>query len=176
MKRDQRHETWKIRRRRAGTTAIVRVEPSRRRRFREPPGDGTLEIREPVAVYDAEPEAEWSWDLALESNPYAIRLPEEPGWTRCFSCGVRFSAAGPTGHIGPDPICDLCLLESSKELGMVMALVAVTRTFGAYEPISVEDGLAAQAELGAFARIYERFAARSGPARVFRLPDPLSSV
>ncbi len=130
-------------------------------------------VREPAAVYEveAEPAAGWPWEDALEKVPYSIRIPEPAGPARCARCRVRFSAAGPTGFAEDNPICDMCLLEGSAELGMVMALVAVVRAFGTVRPSDQEDYREALAELGAFARIYERFAAKSGPARVFRIPS-----
>jgi len=129
-------------------------------------------VREPAAVYDveAEPVARWPREHGLERAEYSIRLPEPATATRCDRCQSRFSAAGPTGYAEERPICDLCLLESSSELGMVLALVAVVRAFGAVEPTDHEDYLDALNELGAFARIYERVAAKSSPARTFRIP------
>ena len=129
-------------------------------------------VREPAAVYDVEtePAVGWPWSDHLENVQYSIRIPEPSGQARCARCRVRFVAAGPTGYAQEVPICDMCLLEGSQELGMVMALTAVVRAFGAVRPASYEDYQEALAELGAFARIYERFAAKSGPARVFRIP------
>ena len=130
-------------------------------------------VREPAAVYEveAEPAAGWPWDDALEHKRYSIRIPEPEGPARCARCRARFSAAGPTGHAEDLPICDMCLLEGSAELGMVLALAAVVRAFGTVLPESHDDYREALAELGAFARIYERFAAKSGPPRVFRIPS-----
>ena len=129
-------------------------------------------VREPAAVYEveAEPAAEWPWGEELENVMYSIRLPQPAGSALCARCRVRFSAAGPTGYAEDSPICDMCLLEGAPELGMVMALVAVVRAFGGVRPSSHGDYREALNELGAFCRIYERFAAKAGPARVFRLP------
>lgn len=107
---------------------------------------------------------------------YSIRIPEMPGPVGCHHCGIRFHAAGPTGYADDEPICDLCLLESSHELGMVMGLIAVTRDFGVRPADSGEDYTEALAEFGAFARIYERFAALSGPRRIFEVPQGLSDA
>lgn len=128
-------------------------------------------VREPAAVYDAEaePAAGWPW-AELENVQYSIRLPQPPGMARCARCRVRFSAAGPTGYAEDSPICDMCLLEGSQDLGMVLALVAVVRAFGAVQPASRADYDEALSELGAFARIYESFAVKSGPPRIFRIP------
>ncbi len=129
-------------------------------------------VREPAAVYQVEPEtaAGWPWSETLENVIYSIRVPQPAGEMRCPRCRVSFSAAGPTGFAEDVPICDMCLLEGSQELGMVMALVAVVRAFGIVQPASYEDYQQALAELGAFSRIYERFAAKSGPPRIFRIP------
>ena len=132
-----------------------------------------LVVREPVAVYEveAEPAVSWPWEDVLEDVAYSIRIPEPAGPARCARCQTRFSAAGPTGYAEDRPICDMCLLEGSSQLGMVMALVAVVRAFGAVRPSSHQDYREALSELGAFSRIYERFAAKSGPPRVFRIPS-----
>ncbi len=129
-------------------------------------------VREPAAVYDAEaePAAGRPWNDELEDVLYSIRIPRPAGSARCARCRVRFSAAGPTGYVEDSPICDMCLLEGSQELGMAMALVAVVRAFGTVRSSSHGDYQEALGELGAFARIYERFAAKSGPPRMFRIP------
>ncbi len=135
-------------------------------------GESVPVVCEPAAVYEveAEPAVGWPWSDALEDAPFSIRIPQPAGSARCARCRVRFSAAGPTGFAKDSPICDMCLLEGSQELGMVMALVAVVRAFGAVRTATQEDYQEALSELGAFARIYERFAAKSGPPRVFRIP------
>ncbi len=129
-------------------------------------------VREPAGVYEVEvePAAGWPWGEELENVVYSIRVPQTAGEVRCPRCRVRFSATGPTGYAEDVPICDMCLLEGSQELGMVMALVAVVRAFGAVRASSYEDYQEALSELGAFSRIYERFAAKSGPPRIFRIP------
>ena len=106
--------------------------------------------------------------LALEQVLYSIRLPEQPGETECGRCGERFRAAGPTGHANEEPICDVCLLECEEELGMVLALVSVVRTYASSSFESAEDHWEGLEEVGAFVRIYERVASRSGPPRIFR--------
>ena len=140
---------------------------------RSPARRWALVVREPAAVYDveAEPAVSWPWEDELEHAAYSIRIPEPAGPAKCARCQVRFSAAGPTGYAEDQPICDMCLLEGCSELGMVMALAAVVRAFGAVPPSSRQDYRDALNELGAFARIYERFAAKSGPPRVFRIPS-----
>ena len=68
-------------------------------------------------------------------------------------------------------ICDLCLLEGSHDLGMVLAAVAVTRAYASMGG-TPEERQAALEELGAFARVYERVAAKSWPAGIIRIiPD-----
>ena len=128
-----------------------------------------------LATVDEEDESralESASQLKLEAQPglYSIRIPEPSGDTRCPQCQNEFLASGPTGFAGEQPICDLCLFEASKSLGMVMALTAVARTFGAADVASDDDYQQASEELATFARIYEIFAAKTGPARPFRLP------
>lgn len=103
--------------------------------------------------------------LALEAVLYSIRLPDQPGWTDCARCGERFRAAGPTGHANDEPICDLCLLECEEQLGMVLALVAISRSYGGERHETPEEHWEALEELGAFVRVYEQVAARTGPPR-----------
>ena len=100
---------------------------------------------------------------------YSIRLAEKPG-TPCAAC-LEPTGTGPVGFLGEEPICDVCLLRDSPMLGMVLALVAVTRDYGAFEPSSSGQWQAAMAQLGAFARIFERFAARFGPRRRILRPQ-----
>ncbi len=135
--------------------------------------DDDMVIREPASAYEveSEPTVRWPWQDELAAGEFSIRIPEPAGQARCGRCRTRFSAAGPTGFAEDVPICDLCLLENSPELGMVMAVVAVVRAFGTARPSSHEDYHEALYELGAFARIYDRFASKSGPARVFRIPS-----
>ncbi len=121
---------------------------------------------EPESLLDRGPRA-------LEGGLYSIQVPIYPAETECSSCELPFQAAGPTGHAGSRLICDLCLLEGCSELGMLLALASVTRAFGSLALSSREESRDALVELGAFARIYEQFAAKSGPPRSFRLPgDP----
>ena len=101
---------------------------------------------------------------------YSIRLAESPG-TGCALC-LEPTGAGPVGYVDSEPVCDRCLLEHCVELGMVLALVAVTREYAAVETDSDDELQAGLAELGAFARIYDRIALRSGPRRRFLRPDP----
>ena len=67
-------------------------------------------------------------------------------------------------------VCDLCLVEGSHELGMVLAVVSVVRAYANVAADSPEHHPDALRELGAFARIYESFAVKSGPMRLFRIP------
>ncbi len=140
--------------------------------------DPALNICEPVAGYLATtateergPAAGWMPQVEVFAVPYAIRIPVPAGDVTCPRCGQRFQAAGPTGYAGDQPICDLCLFEGSQPLGMLLALAAVVRAFGALDSGAGEKYLQASEELAAFARIYEIVAAKSGPARPFRIPD-----
>ena len=105
----------------------------------------------------------------------SIRIPDSPGRVSCGSCGRRFIAAGPTGHLDDEPICDLCMLGRDQQLGMVLALVAVTRSYGRGWPVDELEENNARLELMAFARIYEMQAARYAPARPVD-PDWLEPV
>ena len=107
-------------------------------------------------------------NLALAVHGYSIRLAQPTRGMICPICGRHFLAAGPTGFLDDEPICDFCLLERVEELGMVLALISVGRLFAVSRYRSREEYDAALAEFGAFARIYERVASRSGPPRIFR--------
>lgn len=108
--------------------------------------------------------------LALLSNPaYSIRVPKIEREVECPRCGLSFFAAGPTGFCAGEPVCDRCLFEGSIQLGMLLALASVTRGFGRLEPTTQKHVNAMLVELRAFARAYERFAARYGPPRLFRV-------
>ncbi len=111
-----------------------------------------------VPVHDAS-----GADLAVDPV-YSIRVATDPG-SPCRLCASE-TGSGPVGYRGEEPVCDLCLLENSPELGILLAVVAVTRAYGSVEIASTADRRDALNELGAFARIYERIAARSGPARL----------
>ena len=74
------------------------------------------------------------------------------------------------GHRGEEPLCDPCLLEGSPQLGMVLALVAVSRAYAAAARGAPEHYLELLEELGVFARVYECIAAKSGPRHDFRVP------
>ncbi len=145
----------------------------------DPAGIDALDFScEAVATCAAESEMpsqekRWNADVVVEAAPYSIRIPVPAGETRCGRCLSRFLAAGPTGFVEEQPICDLCLLDGSQPLGMLLALAAVVRTFGAVEPAREEDYREAAEELAVFARIYERVAAKSGPPRAFEFPEGL---
>ncbi len=118
--------------------------------------------RQPTA--DSAPVHDASGAAAVAVEPaYSIRVAADPG-APCPLCGVE-TGSGPVGYHGDQAICDLCLLEASPALGVVLGLVAVTRAYGSVEVASTDERRDALQELGAFARIYERFAAKSGPAR-----------
>ena len=88
----------------------------------------------------------------------------------CAACGDEVAAGAPVGHRGEEPLCDPCLLEGSPQLGMVQALVAVSRAYAAAARGAPEHHLELLEELGVFARVYECVAAKSGPRPDFRLP------
>lgn len=137
----------------------------------------TQQICEPAASYAATATASrgiepgWLPQVEVYAVPYAIRIPIPAGEVDCPGCGVKFMAAGPTGYVGEQPICDMCLLEGSQPLGMLLALAAVVRAFGALDATAGSDYVDASEQLAAFARIYEIVAAKSGPPRPFRIPD-----
>ena len=106
---------------------------------------------------------------AVGEPVYGIRAA--PGReVACAACGRRFAGSGPIGHRDGEPLCDMCLFEGDAELGMVLALVAVTRAYAAIAGKSPAEWLEPLRELGDFARVYECFAARIGPARPFDIP------
>ena len=107
---------------------------------------------------------------ALATLEYSIRIPHHHGRRRCATCSGVFRAAGPTGFAGEIPICDLCLFRGDPQLGMIIALIAVSRNFARSPKSIFETFFQALLELGAFARLYETFAARYGPPRPFELP------
>lgn len=112
-----------------------------------------------------------SKDPDLDEDPlYSIRMPIAPGRVSCLQCHLRFLAQGPTGFIDDQPICDMCLLEADHDLGLLMALASVTRSFGELRDVTSGEYMEALAELGAFARIYDQIAAKTGPPRTFRVP------
>lgn len=122
-----------------------------------------------VVVQHELPMREAVWNrryVALEAVVYSIRLPDHPGATACARCGERFRAAGPTGHANDEPICDLCLIECEEQLGMVLALITISRSYGGERHETPEEHWEALEELGAFVRIYEQVAARCGPPRL----------
>lgn len=109
--------------------------------------------------------------LGLRQVIYSIRLPDHAGEVECARCDVRFRASGPTGHADELPVCDLCLLECEEELGMVLALVSVSRLYATMHYNSPREHWEALEEVGAFAHIFEQVAmSRSGPGRIFH-PD-----
>ena len=104
----------------------------------------------------------------IDEPLYSIRVAESPG-TLCAACGKLETGAGPVGYLDDEPICDLCLLERSTDLGLMLATIAVVRAYAATggTPEQRQDALD---ELGVFARIYHRVASKSWPARIFRIP------
>lgn len=107
-------------------------------------------------------------EVGLEEVVYSIRLPSPPQRISCHQCRRRFRAAGPTGHANGEPICDHCFLGATEELGMVLALISVVRLFAGTSYPSNAEYWESLALVGAFSRIYERTAIRSGPPRIFQ--------
>ncbi len=105
---------------------------------------------------------------ALDDPLYSIRIAEAPG-TLCAVCGEQKTGLGPVGYMDDDPICDLCLLERSTDLGLLLAIVSVVRVY-ATSSGTPEAHRQALEELGAFSRIFHRIASKSWPARVIRIP------
>ncbi|NJL27047.1 MAG: hypothetical protein HC897_03770 [Thermoanaerobaculia bacterium] len=99
---------------------------------------------------------------------FSIRLAERGG-VECSICG-ELTGSGPVGCSDDEPICDRCLIEGCHELGMVLALVAVTRGVARLEPPTEQQAREALDQLGNFAKLYEQIAARLGPPRPFRIP------
>ncbi len=102
---------------------------------------------------------------ARQPAAYSIRIPSPLESVACDKCRRFFRAAGPTGFFRNRPICDGCLLIGDRQLGMVMTMITVCRYYGGMKPIDDIEEQLHQRELAAFARIYEGFAARYGPAR-----------
>ena len=100
---------------------------------------------------------------------YSIRFAVGP--ERACACGRNQVGSGPVGYRDEEAICDLCLLEGRIELGLVVALVSMIRAVAVYGGNCPAERLDALQYLGAFARVYEHVAARTGPLRIFRLPE-----
>ncbi len=115
--------------------------------------------------------AEPTEPLAKGASPlFSIRVPKEAAVVACPYSGQRFYAAGPTAYQDDQPISDLAMLGRCRELGMLLALAAVTRACGALSLAAPEVGREALVQLAAFARVYETYTAKSGPQRPFNLP------
>ena len=116
------------------------------------------------------PEAEIPLPEGLSRPPktgeplYSIRITDSPG-AMCAACRKQETGEGPVGYMDDSPVCDLCLLERSTDLGLMVAISAVSRAYAesAAEPEALD-------ELGVFARIYHRIASKSWAARIFRIP------
>lgn len=125
---------------------------------------------EPAVADPALAESEWLPRtvipaLRVMDEPHSIRIPLQPGPVLCPTCETSFRAGGPTGYAGDRPICDLCLIERCEDLGMLMTMGLAVRAFANFVPRSRDEHRRALDELGIVARVYERFAERSGPPR-----------
>ncbi len=100
---------------------------------------------------------------------YSIRAAAA-GPTACAACGHEVAGGAPLGLRGEEPLCDPCLLEASPQLGLMLALAAVARAFAEACRQARGQHPGALEELGTFACVYERIAAKAGPMRDFRIP------
>ncbi len=103
-----------------------------------------------------------------EEPRYSIRIAKTPG--TCAVCRTQDTGIGPVGYSGEEPICDLCLLEDSTDLGMILALIAVVRAFATIGAGTSQAHQDSMEELCAFARIFHQIVSKSWPVRVFRIP------
>ncbi len=116
------------------------------------------------------PEDDHMTPVAGDPRP-GYRIRSTPGReVSCSACGRRFAGSGPIGCLDDAPVCDLCLFEADAELGMMLALVSVTRAYAALAEEGSGTWLEPLQELARFATVYERVAARSGPPRLFSIP------
>lgn len=88
----------------------------------------------------------------------------------CSTCGRRFTGSSPVGYRDDQPVCDLCLLEASADLGMVLALVSVARSYAGIAFRTGGKAPEALDQLELFARVYELIAVKTGPRRNFLVP------
>ncbi len=131
------------------------------------PAEGTLAPSPTQPEVDQRPHpAALARSTKADEPLYTIRIVANPG-TQCAACGKQETGCGPVGFLDDAAICDLCLLEGSDELGMVLALISVVRAYANVRG-TAEEWQSALEELGAFARIYDRFAAKTGPARIIK--------
>ncbi len=100
---------------------------------------------------------------------YSIRAAAA-GATACAACGHEVAGGAPLGLRGEEPLCDPCLLEASPQLGLMLALAAVARAFAVACRKARGQPPEALEELGYFACVYERIAAKAGPMRDFPVP------
>ena len=98
-------------------------------------------------------------------SPYSIRIADRPG-SPCARCSTP-TGHGPIGDYADSPLCDRCVFEECRELGMVLALISMVREFAAVDRQDIAAHETAVEELADFAEIYDRFAAAWGPPRPF---------
>ncbi len=104
---------------------------------------------------------------------YSIRIATKLS-TTCAICD-QATGAGPVGYQNDDPVCDRCLLDACGDLGLVLALVSVTRAFGAIPLKHADAGREGVEQLAAFARVFEHVMAKKAKRRGLELPGGVGS-
>ena len=103
---------------------------------------------------------------APETDPdLSIRMPGASGTVECVACRTGVALSGPTAFRDAFVVCDGCLLRAEPELGMLLAVAAVVRSYGQARPEGLLDETTLRTELLAFARVYEKWAGERGPGR-----------
>ncbi|MEM9599039.1 MAG: hypothetical protein AAGD06_32525 [Acidobacteriota bacterium] len=126
---------------------------------------GAARLAGPFTGRDDYPRSPARRFLRGRGSVYSIQYRSVAG-TPCALCGTP-TGMGPVGHWDDEPICDRCLFERSTDLGMVLALVAITRTFAGEVERRPESWDEALKDLGAFAQIFGHVVKRWGPPRWF---------
>ncbi|MEM1183135.1 MAG: hypothetical protein AAGM22_32630 [Acidobacteriota bacterium] len=102
--------------------------------------------------------------FVLSLGGYSIRITEETD-TRCVICSEA-TGSGPVGHFEDAPICDRCLDEGCKDLGMILALITAARIHDSLVRQSPDEQAGHLETLGAFIASFGRFASRWGQVRI----------